>query len=105
MLYSVIVPAFCILGIGTGMLIIAFSVRNFFKKQYRLFSAIYAVVTGLVLTGLIRMLHNTVTGFACARNPAVTVLIYLGIDVLLMFILSDTVFAGKKPKRTGKSAD
>ena len=105
MLYSVIVPALCIIGIGTGSLIIVFSVRNLLKKQYRLFSVIYAAVSGVVLYILMRMLTSIATGFVCARDPVVTLIIYLGIDVLLLFFLSDSVLAGKKrikPEKTNE---
>lgn len=92
------VAVFCVLGIAAGALVIAFSVRNYLRKSSRLFSAMYAAVSGLVLFVLIRMLNNVLNGFICARDPAGTLLIYAGIDALLLFFLRDAVISGKNRK-------
>ena len=93
------------IGIGTAAGVIVFALRNCIRKRYRLFSVIYTVVSALVLYVFAQMLYSLANGFVCARDPAVTLAIYLVIEVLLLLFLSDTVSAGKKRRDTVKKTD
>lgn len=95
-IYTVFVPAACIAGMALGALAVVFSIRNLIKKRYRLFSWIYIAAGVVVAVILARMLMGALLGVTCARGPLLTVLLYTGIDALMVFILADTIVSGKK---------
>jgi hypothetical protein len=95
-IYTVFIPAACIAGMALGALAVVFSIRNLIKKRYRLFSWIYIAAGVVVAVILARMLTGALLGVTCARGPLLTVLLYAGIDALMIFILADTIVSGRK---------
>ena len=95
-IYTVFVPAACIAGMALGALAVVFSIRNLIKKRYRLFSWIYIAAGVVVAAVLARMLSSALLGITCARGPLLTVLLYAGVDALMVFIMVDTIVSGRK---------
>lgn len=96
LLYSVFVPAACIIGIALSGIAAGFSIRNIIKKKYRGFSWAYTAISVVIAAILTQMLTNALHGFVCTRGTALTILIYAGIDALMAFIAVDAIFTGKK---------
>ncbi len=95
-IYTIFVPAACIAGMALGAATVVFSIRNIIKKRYRIFSWIYIAAGTVVAVILARMLMNALFGISCSRGPLLTVLLYAGIDALMIFMLADTIASGRK---------